>query len=307
MSKPSVSELQIKRIVEHLASAPRNSVDNPDRHTAVSRWISSEFDQIGLDVNHQVFNIPGQNPERTGTNIIGTLHNSSGISTTRNIIIGAHYDTVPGSPGADDNASGIAALFECARVLKESKVFTQITFVAFDAEEVQPHAGGLHGSTHFVSNLPMEKLPSSAIIFESIGFSSKTIKQRLPGVFRLLFPKAYRTLKNQGFAGNSLLILSRGKEKKISDHLEHAATHPEILLPVLPLKIPRWMPAIKHTRRSDHAPFWAANIPAVMISDTANFRNPHYHQATDTPETLDLLLIKKAAQMVVATVKSNLI
>ena len=295
MSKPSVSELRIQRIIEHLASSPRNGVDNPHRHAAVSRWISSEFDQIGLDVNRQVFNIPGQKPERKGTNVIGTLHNSASVSTTKNIIIGAHYDTVSGSPGADDNASGIAALLECARVLKESKIFTQITFEAFDAEEAQPHSGGLHCSTHFVSNLPMEKFPSSAIIFESIGFSSQTIKQRLPGVFRFLFPDAYRSLKDQGFAGNSLLILSRRKERELSDHLEHTATHPEILLPVLPLKIPGWMPAIKHTRRSDHAPFWSANIPAVMISDTANFRNPHYHQATDTPETLDLLLIKKAS------------
>ena len=307
MSKPSVSELRIQRIIEHLASSPRNGVDNPHRHAAVSRWISSEFDQIGLDVNRQVFNIPGQKPERKGTNVIGTLHNSASVSTTKNIIIGAHYDTVSGSPGADDNASGIAALLECARVLKESKIFTQITFVAFDAEEAQPHSGGLHGSTHFVSNLPMEKFPSSAIIFESIGFSSQTIKQRLPGVFRFLFHDAYRSLKDQGFAGNSLLILSRRKERELSDHLEHAATHPEILLPVLPLKIPGWMPAIKHTRRSDHAPFWSANIPAVMISDTANFRNPHYHQATDTPETLDLLLIKKASQMVIAAITSDLI
>ena len=307
MSKPSVSELRIQRIIEHLASSPRNGVDNPHRHAAVSRWISSEFDQIGLDVNRQVFNIPGQKPERKGTNVIGTLHNSASVSTTKNIIIGAHYDTVSGSPGADDNASGIAALLECARVLKESKIFTQITFVAFAAEEAQPHSGGLHGSPPFVSNLPMEKFPSSAIIFESIGFSSQTIKQRLPGVFRFLFPDAYRSLKDQGFAGNSLLILSRRKEKKLSDHLEHTATHPEILLPVLPLKIPRWMPAIKHTRRSDHAPFWSANIPAVMISDTANFRNPHYHQATDTPETLDLLLIKKASQMVIAAITSDLI
>jgi len=307
MNKPSVSELRIQRIIEHLASSPRNGVDNPHRHAAVSRWISSEFEQIGLDVNRQVFNIPGQKPERKGTNVIGTLHNSASVSTTKNIIIGAHYDTVSGSPGADDNASGIAALLECARVLKESKIFTQITFVAFDAEEAQPHSGGLHGSTNFVSNLPMEKFPSSAIIFESIGFSSQTIKQPLPGVFRFLFPDAYRSLKDQGFAGNSLLILSRRKERELSDHLEYSATHPEILLPVLPLKIPRWMPAIKHTRRSDHAPFWSANIPAVMISDTANFRNPHYHQATDTPETLDLLLIKKAAQMVIAAITSDLI
>tara|TARA_Y100000588_G_scaffold305555_1_gene328902 strand:+ start:3025 stop:3948 length:924 start_codon:yes stop_codon:yes gene_type:complete len=307
MNKPSVSEVQIKRIVKFLASKPRNSADNPHRHTAVSTWISSKFDQIGLDVSHQVFNIPRQKPERKGTNVIGTLHNPRDVSKTSNIIIGAHYDTVSGSPGADDNASGIAALLECARILKKSNTTKEITFVAFDAEEVQPNAGGLHGSVHFVSSLSIENMPSSVIIFESIGFSSQAVKQQFPKAFRFMFPGTYKSLKNQGFGANSLLILSRGKGREISDHLEHTATHPEILLPVLPLKIPGWMPAVKHTKRSDHAPFWVANIPAVMISDTANFRNPHYHQATDTPETIDLLLIKKAAQMVIRTIEANLI
>ena len=197
MNNPTVCELQIKRIVERLASAPRNSAKNPDQHAAVSRWIISEFYQIGLDVTHQVFNIPGHQPERTGINIIGTLKNSAKSSITKPIIIGAHYDTVPGSPGADDNASGIAALLECARVLQKSNIDKKVTFVAFDAEEVQPGAGALHGSSHFVSSLSMKNLPSSAIIFESIGFSSKTIKQRLPSLFQFLFPRAFRTLKNK--------------------------------------------------------------------------------------------------------------
>ena len=307
MNNPTVCELQIKRIVERLASAPRNSAKNPDQHAAVSRWIISEFYQIGLDVTHQVFNIPGHQPERTGINIIGTLKNSAKSSITKTIIIGAHYDTVPGSPGADDNASGIAALLECARVLQKSNIDKKVTFVAFDAEEVQPGAGALHGSSHFVSSLSMKNLPSSAIIFESIGFSSKTIKQRLPGLFQFLFPHAYRTLKKQAFEANSLLLLSRGKGRELSNHLERVAAQPEILLLVLPLRIPIWMPTLKNFRRSDHAPFWAADVPGVMISDTANFRNPHYHRATDTPETLDLLLIKKAAQMVIDTITSDLI
>ena len=159
MNKPSVSELRIQRIIEHLASSPRNGVDNPHRHAAVSRWISSEFDQIGLDVNRQVFNIPGQKPERMGADVSGSLPNSASVSTPNSIIIGARYDTVSGSPGADDNASGIAALLECARVLKESKIITLITFVAFDAEAAQPHSRGVPVSTHFVSNLQMEKFP----------------------------------------------------------------------------------------------------------------------------------------------------
>ena len=93
-------------------------------------------------------------------NIIGTLKNSAKSSIAKHIIIGAHYDTVPGSPGADDNASGIAALLECARVLQKSNIDKKVTFVAFDAEEVQPGAGALRGSSHFVSSLSIKNLPS---------------------------------------------------------------------------------------------------------------------------------------------------
>jgi Zn-dependent M28 family amino/carboxypeptidase len=268
-----------------------------------AEWIAAEFERIGIEVARQTFDIPQQSTERTGINIIGELNRTANESPP--VLIGAHYDTVPESPGADDNASGVVAMLECARMLVETGFQHRVTFVAFDAEEVQQPVEGLHGSTAFVENLKPNDRPSAALILESIGFSSSTIKQQLPGSFRFLFRRAYKALKRQSFEARSLLILSRSGGINVSRSLEQIASQSEINLPILPLEVPHWIPLVRNLRRSDHAPFWQANIPAVMISDTGNFRNPHYHQPTDTPETVDATLIAKAARMVLEYVERS--
>jgi hypothetical protein len=179
--------------------------------------------------------------------------------------------------------------------------------VAFDAEEMQTPAEGLHGSTAYVARLTPYDTPGAAIIFESVGFTSTTEKQRLPGSFRFLFRRTYKALARQNFSAESLLLLSRGPGRAISRELEKSAATPAIQLPILPLEVPRWMPMIRNLRRSDHAPFWLAGIPAVMISDTANFRNPHYHRPTDTPDTVDPGLVAKAARMVINAIERGAI
>ncbi len=294
-----VSESRIKSDIETLSRAPRNSRENPGHHAFAAQWIAREFESIGLAVSRQVFDIPDQSPDRTGVNIIGSLNEGSGESP---IVIGSHYDTVPNSPGADDNASGVAAMLECARTLIESGSSRHITFVAFDAEELQHPAQGLHGSTAYVGAMTESNRPSATIILESVGFSSSIIKQQLPGSFRFLFRRAYNALKLQKFEANSLLILSKGQGRNISRSLERSAQDASIQLPILPLEVPWWMPLIRNLRRSDHAPFWQADIPAVMISDTANFRNPHYHQTSDTAETVDVDLVTRAARMILNTI-----
>jgi Zn-dependent M28 family amino/carboxypeptidase len=296
---------RIEHDIQLLASSPRNSRENSEQHANAIDWIAGEFENIGLRTERQVFNIPQQSPARSGTNIIGELNHANSSSTP--ILIGAHFDTVPGSPGADDNASGVAAMLECARVLASSASERRVTFVAFDAEEMQPPTEGLHGSTAFVEQLSLESRPSAAIIFESIGFSSSTIKQRLPGSFRILFRKAFKALIRQNFESDSLLILSKGKGRNISRQLEKSASDPDIDLAILPLEVPWWMPVVRNLRRSDHAPFWLAGIPAVMISDTANFRNPHHHQPTDTPDTVDVDLVAKAARTVLDVIERGAI
>lgn len=303
-----VSESRIEHDIRELASAPRNSRENPAGHAEAAEWIAAEFKRIGLVASRQSFEIPGQTPPRQGINVIGTLNGRTGNSPVpRSMLIGAHYDTVPGSPGADDNASGVVALLECARTLASEKSDRAIAFVAFDAEEMQTPAEGLHGSTAYVARLTPYDTPGAAIIFESVGFTSTTEKQRLPGSFRFLFRRTYKALVRQNFSAESLLLLSRGPGRAISRELEKSAATPAIQLPILPLEVPRWMPMFRNLRRSDHAPFWLAGIPAVMISDTANFRNPHYHRPTDTPDTVDPGLVAKAARMVINAIERGAI
>ena len=305
---PIVSKLRIENDIKRLAVSPRNSRENPEQHAEAIDWIAKEFESIGLTVRRQSFAIPEQTPERTGTNIIGELNpDTRDARSEAPVLIGAHFDTVPGSPGADDNASGVAAMLECARVLVEANSQRRMTFVAFDAEELQPPVEGLHGSSEYVRGLEPESALAAAIIFESIGFSSSTVKQQLPGSFRFLFRRAYNALKQQKFEANSLLILSKGSGRNVSRQLERSAAKPDVLLPILPLEVPWWMPMVRNLRRSDHAPFWLAGVPAVMISDTGNFRNPHYHQPTDTPDTVDVDLVAKAASMVLDAIENGLI
>ena len=283
-----VSESRIEHDIRELASAPRNSRENPAGHAEAAEWIAAEFKRIGLVASRQSFEIPGQTPPRQGINVIGTLNGRTGNSPVpRSMLIGAHYDTVPGSPGADDNASGVVALLECARTLASEKSDRAIAFVAFDAEEMQTPAEGLHGSTAYVARLTPYDTPGAAIIFESVGFTSTTEKQRLPGSFRFLFRRTYKALVRQNFSAESLLILSRGPGRAISRELEKSAATPAIQLPILPLEVPRWMPMFRNLRRSDHAPFWDKAFPALMITDTAFFRHPNYHGPNDTADTLD--------------------
>ena len=295
----TVSESRIKSDVATLSLTPRNSGENEQPHATAANWIANQFANIGLAVERTAFDIPMQSPERSGLNIIATLNPDS---TDQPILNGAHYDTVPGSPGADDNASGVAAMLECARILVEVGSSRKVVFAAFDAEELQSPAEGLHGSTAYVAVLRDADRPSAAVILETIGFSSTKIKQSLPVSFRFLFRRVYKALRRQNFEANSLLILSKHSSRRISRSLEQAASNPEIDLPILPLEIPWWMPLVRNLRRSDHAPFWQAGIPAVMISDTANFRNPNYHKPTDTAETIDSAMIAKATSMILEAI-----
>ncbi|MBP38524.1 MAG: hypothetical protein CL726_04315 [Chloroflexi bacterium] len=107
-----------------------------------------------------------------------------------------------------------------------------------------------------MSKLQQTNRPSTTIILESIGFSSPTLKQRLPGSLKFLFRRAYNALKSQNFLANSLLILSKGEGRRISRKLERSAENADIQLPILPLEVPWWMPLVRNPRRNDPAPFW---------------------------------------------------
>jgi Zn-dependent M28 family amino/carboxypeptidase len=204
------------------------------------------------------------------------------------LIIGAHFDAVPGSPGADDNGSGTAALLEVARVLKGVPLKRSVRLVFFNLEEI-----GLRGSAeHVRARLPRmthAASPSAAdtdkelilgmVSLEMLGFfcdapnCQKSPFPAIPGVFE---PPT---------VGDSIILATTSRVQPFSRRLDEAMRAASPTLKTFRVDFSPVAPP--DLMRSDHGPFLVAGFPALMMTDTANFRNPHYHQPSDTPETLD--------------------
>ncbi len=204
------------------------------------------------------------------------------------LLIGAHYDTVSGSPGADDNASGLVVLLEVASRLRAWPLARPVWLVAFCLEEQDRL-----GSQAFVSRLKAERRAlAGAIILECVGFArSEAGTQQVPPGIPIAVPTQ----------GDFLAIVGNEASRSLVTQLEQEALRHAAQLKPLSLVVPGRGEGMPQTRRSDHASFWDAGYPAVMLTDTANFRNPHYHRATDTEDTLNLEFLSNVAATVTAT------
>ncbi len=307
----AVSQARLEATVRDLASAPRHGVESPKSHDAASEYIAAALDELGMRVERQSFSIPRQSPPREGLNLIGHLGANNEMDgrerTVAPLLVGAHYDTVPGSPGADDNASGVAAMLECARALAGVSRIRPVVFAGFDAEERQPPVRGLHGSKAYVASLPTSasdarRSVAAAYILEMIGFTSAEGTQQVPLGFALAFPRAFDGVRTRSFAGAGVVAITNGRSRWMGRRLEAAAERYGDGVPVMPMELPRGLPAPPALRRSDHWPFWRAGVPAMMIGDTANFRNPHYHQPSDTPQTLDFRMLANVTKSLAACI-----
>ena len=190
------------------------------------------------------------------------------------VIIGAHYDTVPGTPGADDNASGLAGLLELARLHKETPNPKTLVFAAFVNEE-PPCFGSHHmGSWVYAKHLKEKSVPVELMIsLEMIGYFKHEFTQKYPLPFmRFLYPK---TADFIGVVGNfpSRKYVSQFKKgiRKHSTILSCSLTAPEFFAGI---------------NLSDNYSFWHHGYRAIMVTDTSFFRNTNYHLETDTIDTL---------------------
>ncbi|HKO29916.1 MAG TPA: M28 family peptidase [Nitrospiraceae bacterium] len=204
------------------------------------------------------------------------------------LLIGAHYDTVSGSPGADDNASGLVVLLEVASLLRVQSLIRPVWLVAFCLEEQDRL-----GSQAFASRLKAERRElAGAIILECVGYArSEAGTQQIPPGVPIAVPTQ----------GDFLAIVGNEASRALVTQLEQEAQRFASQLKPLSLVVPGRGEAVPDTRRSDHASFWDAGYPAVVLTDTANFRNPHYHRATDTVDTLNLEFLSKVIATVTAT------
>jgi Zn-dependent M28 family amino/carboxypeptidase len=189
------------------------------------------------------------------------------------IVVGAHYDTVPGSPGADDNASAVAALIELAALLAPERL--PIRFVAFANEEAPYFMGPEMGSFNSASRSRVNGERLRAMFsLEMLGYYRDTPgTQRYPALFRLFYPDRADFIAFVGDLGARSLV-----RRAVASFRRNAA------FPAEGVAAPAFIPGVTW---SDHWSFRSQGFPAVMVTDTAFYRYPHYHLPSDTPEKLD--------------------
>jgi Zn-dependent M28 family amino/carboxypeptidase len=232
-------------------------VQNYIQHT-LAQWGPVETHEFTINARQHrnfILNIPGRNPRLAP------------------ILIGAHYDGVPGSPGADDNASGVAVLLELARYFQAHPSRRSWQFIAFDLEEY-----GLVGSEIYAKHLIANQQKIHLMLsLEMLGYCKQERNtQRYPAPLEKIYPDR----------GNFIALIGNIPTIPAMLHLRRYIQQAGIPS--------QWLPAgwqgkfLKESRQSDHAPFWDAGYRAIMVTDTAFLRNPNYHQPTDTLDTLDL-------------------
>jgi aminopeptidase YwaD len=215
-------------------------------------------------------------------------------STARTWLVGAHYDTVPGSPGADDNGIAVAGLLEIARVLEGSRPRDAIELVAWDLEERD-----IAGSSWMAREARRVQAPLEGVIcLEMIGCCLKDpATQRFPPGMGFMLPDLVSWARAREMRGDFIAIVADERSLPIARALYAGCERAGV--PAITVEAVGVAATLPDLQRSDHASFWEHGFPAVMVSDTAEFRNPHYHSAHDTPDTLDY---EFAARVVSATV-----
>ena len=286
-----ITEVSAERLKEYVKKIEglRHGWENYHELEKRAQVIEDTFQSFELSVRNQEFIFHG----RSYRNIIATL---DGKDKDRELILlGAHYDAAWGSPGADDNASGVAVLLEAAYILSKQNLDKTVQFAAFTLEEPQPQTiHFLIGSDNFAREAKRSKSSYEAVlILESVGYSDDGEgSQIVPLLVRTAVPKR----------GNFLGLIANSKSKGIMDafHKVSGEHVPELL--TVTYRVPLSGRFIPETRFSDHASFWNAGYPAIMLTDTAMFRNPHYHTCHDRFETLDFVFMTNVTKAVLSVI-----
>ena len=256
--------------VEHIAGTIGDrSWRSPDRLAQTVAYIEQQLGSAGYPVNRQEYPAEGQ----TFTNLQAELRGATKPEEV--IVVGAHYDTIPGCPGANDNTSGVAAVIELARLLRDRPVARTVRFVAFANEEPPFFKTDQMGSRVYARGCKQRGERVVAMIsVETIGsYSDAKGSQQYPFPLNLLYPGT----------GNFIAFVS---DDASSDLLKRcvASFRRHTRFPSEGGAAPA---SIQGVDWSDHWSFWQEGYPAIMVTDTAPFRYTHYHQPTDTPDKLD--------------------
>ncbi|MFV8748913.1 M28 family peptidase [Nannocystaceae bacterium ST9] len=260
-------------------------LDRPEQLDAAAQYIRDQWQAQGYAVRRLAYRVDGREVANLEIELPGR--------DPELVVIGAHYDTCEGNPGADDNASGVAALLELSRLLAGERFDRTIRLVAFVNEE-PPHFrdDAAMGSRVYARGLREAGHEIAAMLsLESIGYySDEPESQHYPAIIAPLYPDA----------GNFVAVVGKtGSRPLVRQVVELLESHGEV--PVESIAAPASITGIDW---SDHASFWAQGwSQAVMITDTATFRNPHYHRMTDVPDTLDYRRLAALTRALAPTIR----
>lgn len=288
--------MNAERLREHiaeLASVPRPAESS--RLEECRRYVAGVFEQAGWDVEGDAFeatNDAGQSLR--GVNLVAT-HRRFAVSDKPRLCVGAHLDSLTNSPGADDNASAVAVLLELARALGEqwpAAAVMDLELVAFDLEEWGMLGGARHARRHREQRTDLRGMVS----LEMLGYCDhRPQSQQLPRQLVGMYPDT----------GNFIAVIgnqvSGGLIEAFRDGLRTVEQ-----LPVETLQVPENGNLLQATRLSDHSPFWDEGFAALMLTDTSFMRNPYYHTAEDTIDTLDFEFLQKVGSGCVSAVRGIL-
>ena len=233
-----------------------------------AEYIEQEFADMGYVPRLEIFT------EHEFINVVVDHYGSE--DREKILLIGAHYDSNWTSPGADDNASGIAGMLEIARMFRETRLPLTVRFVAFANEEFPFYGTDEMGSLHHASQARERNEEIIAMFsLEMLGFyADGPESQYYPWIISPFYPRT----------GNFIAFVSNVLSRPLL--IDTIATfRTQVAFPSEGLAAPQWL--VRAIRRSDHASFWVHGYRAIMITDTANFRNYGYHSAGDTHSTLD--------------------
>lgn len=268
-TQQSVSSDRLREHVHKLAQeyVPRNYMKMWNINATAS-YIETEFTRSGARVTRQEFVVEN----RTYHNVIARFGPEKG----ERIVVGAHYDSCGTTPGADDNASGIAGLIELAHLLGKTELQKSVELVAYTLEEPPFFATDDMGSARHAQAMVDEGIDVKVMIcLEMIGyFSDEKDSQRFPSfLLKLLYPNE----------GNYIAVIGGYSDRQLVRSVK-ASMRGATELPVYATCAAR---SFTEMGMSDHRNYWSRGFNAVMITDTSYYRNPNYHQDTDTPNTLD--------------------
>lgn len=277
---PARLEAHVRKLAVDFSPRDINHLENLDLAAA---YIASELTQAGGSISEQRYRVEN----RSFRNVIARF----GPDTPERIVVGAHYDAFGALPGADDNASGVAGLIELARLLGAHPPALRIDLVAFSTEE-PPYFGttGMGSSVHALSLRKENASVRAMLSLEMIGyFSDERGSQHFPaGILSAFYPSTGNFIGVVGRVSDGLLA------RRVKSAMSEAAP-----LPVYSVSAPSVIPGVDF---SDQLNYWHAGYKAVMITDTAFYRNVNYHTQRDTPEKLDYKRMAMVVEGVYAAV-----